>query len=512
MLFVMADKLMHGMIIGVYVVRYGSSLPLDVFTMRVLMADLVDDQNSWKWPMAWHDLYPVLNDLEPPILEPDIADRLIWKDRHGNRMHFSSGEVSDNIRRRGHVVPWVDFVWFSQWIPRHSFHMWLVIKNKLKTQDRMCVWDADSETNLNLMCCPLCRYDKDSRDHLFFHCSFALKVWNLVKDMAYMENVGPNWASVMDWIQQHASSKSAEIIVSKLVVTASAYFVWQERNNRLFTQSQRTASMIANIVLHTVRLKLMSFRMGRNTKNPLMLERWKTQVVDLLVPYQRGGKIGLFGGAGVGKTVLIMELINNVAKAHGGFSVFADVGERTREGNDLYREMMESGVIKLGDKQSESKCALVYGQMNEPPGARARVEHTALTVAEHFRDAEGQDVLLLIDNIFRFTQAHSEVRKLLGRIPSAVGYQPTLASDLGGLQERITTTKKGSITSVVLADDSTVPPPTITFAHLDATTVLSRQISKLGIYPAVDPLDSTSRMLSPHILGEDHYNTARGVQ
>ncbi|KAG0463009.1 hypothetical protein HPP92_021485 [Vanilla planifolia] len=208
------------------------------------------------------------------------------------------------------------------------------------------------------------------------------------------------------------------------------------------------------------------------------------KVVDLLAPYQRGGKIGLFGGAGVGKTVLIMELINNVAKAHGGFSVFAGVGERTREGNDLYREMIESGVIKLGDKQSESKCALVYGQMNEPPGARARVGLTGLTVAEYFRDAEGQDVLLFIDNIFRFTQANSEVSALLGRIPSAVGYQPTLATDLGGLQE----------------------------PHLDATTVLSRQISELGIYPAVDPLDSTSRMLSPHVLGEDHYNTARGVQ
>ncbi|CAN1297037.1 ATP synthase subunit beta, mitochondrial [Linum perenne] len=237
------------------------------------------------------------------------------------------------------------------------------------------------------------------------------------------------------------------------------------------------------------------------------------KVVDLLAPYQRGGKIGLFGGAGVGKTVLIMELINNVAKAH---AVFAGVGERTREGNDLYREMIESGVIKLGDKQADSKCALVYGQMNEPPGARARVGLTGLTVAEHFRDAEGQDVLLFVDNIFRFTQANSEVSALLGRIPSAVGYQPTLATDLGGLQERITTTKKGSITSVqaiyVPADDLTDPAPATTFAHLDATTVLSRQISELGIYPAVDPLDSTSRMLSPHILGEDHYGTARGVQ
>ncbi|CAI5481225.1 unnamed protein product [Closterium sp. Yama58-4] len=240
------------------------------------------------------------------------------------------------------------------------------------------------------------------------------------------------------------------------------------------------------------------------------------KVVDLLAPYQRGGKIGLFGGAGVGKTVLIMELINNIAKAHGGFSVFAGVGERTREGNDLYKEMIESGVIKLGDKQLESKCALVYGQMNEPPGARARVGLTGLTVAEHFRDYEGQDVLFFVDNIFRFTQANSEVSALLGRIPSAVGYQPTLATDLGGLQERITTTKKGSITSVqaiyVPADDLTDPAPATTFAHLDATTVLSRQISELGIYPAVDPLDSSSRMLSPSILGMEHYNCARGVQ
>ncbi|KAK9829701.1 hypothetical protein WJX72_007433 [[Myrmecia] bisecta] len=240
------------------------------------------------------------------------------------------------------------------------------------------------------------------------------------------------------------------------------------------------------------------------------------KVVDLLAPYQRGGKIGLFGGAGVGKTVLIMELINNVAKGHGGFSVFAGVGERTREGNDLYKEMIESGVIKLGDKQMESKCTLVYGQMNEPPGARARVALTGLTVAEFFRDNEGQDVLLFVDNIFRFTQANSEVSALLGRIPSAVGYQPTLATDLGTLQERITTTKKGSITSVqaiyVPADDLTDPAPATTFAHLDATTVLSRAISELGIYPAVDPLDSTSRMLDARIIGQEHYDTARGVQ
>jgi F-type H+-transporting ATPase subunit beta len=240
------------------------------------------------------------------------------------------------------------------------------------------------------------------------------------------------------------------------------------------------------------------------------------KVVDLLAPYQRGGKIGLFGGAGVGKTVLIMELINNVAKGHGGFSVFAGVGERTREGNDLYREMIESGVIKTGDKASESKCTLVYGQMNEPPGARARVALTGLTVAEYFRDQEGQDVLLFIDNIFRFTQANSEVSALLGRIPSAVGYQPTLSTDLGGLQERITTTTKGSITSVqaiyVPADDLTDPAPATTFAHLDATTVLSRSIAELGIYPAVDPLDSTSRMLNARIIGQEHYDCARAVQ
>ncbi|KAF0852911.1 mitochondrial Complex V (CV) F1Fo ATP synthase F1 subunit beta Atp2/AtpD [Andalucia godoyi] len=238
------------------------------------------------------------------------------------------------------------------------------------------------------------------------------------------------------------------------------------------------------------------------------------KVVDLLAPYARGGKIGLFGGAGVGKTVVIMELINNIAKKHGGFSVFGGVGERTREGNDLYREMIESGVIKLDNDQS--KAALVYGQMNEPPGARARVGLTALTVAEYFRDQENQDVLLFVDNIFRFTQANSEVSALLGRIPSAVGYQPTLATDLGGLQERITTTKKGSITSVqaiyVPADDLTDPAPATTFSHLDATTVLSRQIAELGIYPAVDPLDSTSRMMDPRIIGQEHYDVARGVQ
>jgi len=238
------------------------------------------------------------------------------------------------------------------------------------------------------------------------------------------------------------------------------------------------------------------------------------KVVDLLAPYAKGGKIGLFGGAGVGKTVIIMELINNIAKAHGGFSVFAGVGERTREGNDLYHEMIESGVIKPDGEGS--KAALVYGQMNEPPGARSRVGLTGLTVAEYFRDQEGQDVLFFVDNIFRFTQAGSEVSALLGRIPSAVGYQPTLATDMGNLQERITTTNKGSITSVqaiyVPADDLTDPAPATSFAHLDATTVLSRQIAELGIYPAVDPLDSTSRILDPRIVGDEHYRVAREVQ
>ncbi len=238
------------------------------------------------------------------------------------------------------------------------------------------------------------------------------------------------------------------------------------------------------------------------------------KVIDLLAPYAKGGKIGLFGGAGVGKTVIIMELINNIAKAHGGYSVFAGVGERTREGNDLYHEMVDSQVIDL--EGGESKAALIYGQMNEPPGARARVGLTGLTVAEYFRDQEGQDVLFFVDNIFRFTQAGSEVSALLGRIPSAVGYQPTLATDMGTLQERITTTNKGSITSVqaiyVPADDLTDPAPATSFSHLDATTVLNRQIAELGIYPAVDPLDSTSRMLDPRIVGDEHYAVARRVQ
>jgi F-type H+-transporting ATPase subunit beta len=241
------------------------------------------------------------------------------------------------------------------------------------------------------------------------------------------------------------------------------------------------------------------------------------KVVDLLAPYLKGGKTGLFGGAGVGKTVLIQELINNIAKAHGGVSVFAGVGERTREGNDLYHEMIDAGVIKLGDNTTEgSKVALVYGQMNEPPGARARVALSGLSLAEYFRDEEGQDVLFFVDNIFRFTQAGAEVSALLGRIPSAVGYQPTLATDMGTLQERITSTKKGSITSVqaiyVPADDLTDPAPATSFAHLDATTVLNRAISEKGIYPAVDPLDSTSRSLDPRVVGEEHYQVARDVQ
>lgn len=239
------------------------------------------------------------------------------------------------------------------------------------------------------------------------------------------------------------------------------------------------------------------------------------KVVDLLCPYSKGGKIGLFGGAGVGKTVTIMELINNIAKGHGGVSVFAGVGERTREGNDLYHEMVESGVIVPGDSE-KSKAALVYGQMNEPPGARARVALSGLTMAEYFRDEEGQDVLFFMDNVFRFTQAGAEVSALLGRIPSAVGYQPTLSTDMGTLQERITSTNKGSITSVqavyVPADDLTDPAPATTFAHLDATTVLSRQIAELGIYPAVDPLDSTSRILDPRVVGDDHYSIANRVQ
>merc|ERR1719364_92351 len=263
-----------------------------------------------------------------------------------------------------------------------------------------------------------------------------------------------------------------------------------------------------------------------HTSPPLFTEQGKSQeilvtgikVIDLLAPYAKGGKIGLFGGAGVGKTVVIMELINNIATNHGGYSVFAGVGERTREGNDLYHEMIEGGVIKIGEGHDTtgSKAALVYAQMNEPPGARARVALTGLTIAEYFRDEEGQDVLFFVDNIFRFTQAGAEVSALLGRIPSAVGYQPTLATDMGGLQERITSTTKGSITSVqavyVPADDLTDPAPATAFSHLDATTVLSRPIAELGIYPAVDPLDATSRQLDPLVIGQEHYDVARATQ
>ncbi len=253
------------------------------------------------------------------------------------------------------------------------------------------------------------------------------------------------------------------------------------------------------------------------TDQNVKIEAFETgiKVIDLLAPYLRGGKIGLFGGAGVGKTVLLMELVNNVAKARGGFSVFAGVGERTREGNDLYHEMIESGVINKDDL-SKSQCVLVYGQMNEPPGARARVALSALAIAEYFRDEENRDMLLFIDNIFRFTQAGSEVSALLGRIPSAVGYQPTLSTEMGELQERITSTKNGAITSVqaiyVPADDLTDPAPATAFAHLDATTVLSRKLTEIGIYPAVDPLDSTSRILDPLVVGQEHYDTARSVQ
>merc|ERR1711983_515831 len=294
-----------------------------------------------------------------------------------------------------------------------------------------------------------------------------------------------------------------------------------------------TLGRIINVIGEPVDEKGPIFEDGKGTFSPLhrpapsFVEQGKTQeilvtgikVVDLLAPYAKGGKIGLFGGAGVGKTVVIMELINNIAMNHGGYSVFAGVGERTREGNDLYHEMIEGGVIKINPDTGStagSKAALVYGQMNEPPGARARVALTGLAIAEYFRDEEGQDVLLFIDNIFRFTQAGSEVSALLGRIPSAVGYQPTLATDMGSMQERITTTKKGSITSVqaiyVPADDLTDPAPATTFAHLDATTVLSRGVAERGIYPAVDPLDSTSRIMDPNVIGAEPYGVARDVQ
>jgi len=294
-----------------------------------------------------------------------------------------------------------------------------------------------------------------------------------------------------------------------------------------------TLGRIINVIGEPVDEKGPIFTKGVERYSPLhrsapaFIEQGKTQeilvtgikVVDLLAPYAKGGKIGLFGGAGVGKTVVVQELINNVAMNHGGYSVFTGVGERTREGNDLYYEMIEGGVIKIDEKTGStdgSKVAIVLGQMNEPPGARARVALTGLAIAEYFRDEEGQDVLLFVDNIFRFTQAGSEVSALLGRIPSAVGYQPTLATDMGGLQERITSTAKGSITSVqavyVPADDLTDPAPATTFAHLDATTVLSRSIAELGIYPAVDPLDSTSRMLDPRVIGKEHYEVARATQ
>ncbi|KAI3827752.1 hypothetical protein L1987_01835 [Smallanthus sonchifolius] len=251
------------------------------FSMQSTVSDIVDDLGSWKWPTAWNDLFPILNNLDPPNFDHNVGDKLFWKDNQGNQRHFSSGEVWNNIRLRGEEVSWEDLVWFGQCIPRHSFHMWLVIKNKLKTQDRMGVWDAGSATNLNLMCCPLCRYDKDSRDHLFFQCPFASQVWNEVKDFAYMERVNASWKSIMASLEQYSRSKSAQNVVRKMVVAASTYFIWQERNNRLFSENKRSSSMIANVILHTVRLKLMSFKVGRNTKNPLMLEKWKTQVKTL---------------------------------------------------------------------------------------------------------------------------------------------------------------------------------------------------------------------------------------
>ncbi|KAJ0463265.1 putative reverse transcriptase zinc-binding domain-containing protein [Helianthus annuus] len=250
------------------------------FSMSSTVSDIVDELGAWKWPIVWFDLYPVLNNLGPPNLEQNARDKLFWKDNQGYQQQFSSSEVWNSIRNRANVVAWMELVWFGQCIPRHSFHLWLVIKNKLKTQDRMGVWEAGSATNLNLMCCPLCRHDKDSHDHLFFLCPFAMQVWNQVKDMAYMENVNASWISIMDWLEQNACSKSAQSIVSKMVVAASTYFIWQERNNRLFSQRQRSAAMIANVILHTVRLKLLSFKVGRNSKNPLTLDRWKTQVVN----------------------------------------------------------------------------------------------------------------------------------------------------------------------------------------------------------------------------------------
>ncbi|XP_021993252.1 uncharacterized protein LOC110889984 [Helianthus annuus] len=251
------------------------------FTMQTSVVDLIDNQNGWKWPIAWFDLYPVLNTLTAPLFVQNVPDKLVWKDRQANFSYFSAREAWESIRVRGAELHWVNLVWFSQCIPRHSFHLWLVIKNKLKIQDRMGIWDAGSATNLNLMCCPLCKHGKDSRDHLFFRCSYALQVWNRVKDMAYMDSIDANWESIIDWLSQHATNNSARSVVSKLVVAASSYFIRQERNNRLFSTNQRNATMIANIILHTVRLKLMTFKAGRGLKHPLMLERWKFQVKDL---------------------------------------------------------------------------------------------------------------------------------------------------------------------------------------------------------------------------------------
>ncbi|XP_022032476.1 uncharacterized protein LOC110933568 [Helianthus annuus] len=246
--------------------------------MQTTVFDLVDDQNMWRWSSAWFDLYPVVINLPPSTLDQNRGENLVWKDSQSNNTHFSSGWVWNNIRRCDQEVPWVDLVWFAQCIPRHSFHLWLVIKNKLKTQDRMGIWDMGSATNLNLMCCPLCRYNKDSRDHLIFECPFAMQVWNKVKDIAYMDSVDASWASIMAWFEQRASSKSSKTIVSKLVVAAAAYFVWQERNNRLFSQNHQPSSKIADIVLQTVRFKLMTFRARRRSKNPFQLERWKMQM------------------------------------------------------------------------------------------------------------------------------------------------------------------------------------------------------------------------------------------
>ncbi|XP_022042313.1 uncharacterized protein LOC110944979 [Helianthus annuus] len=252
------------------------------FNMQSSVADLVGSLNEWIWPDTWFQLYPVLTNFIPPALNQN-SDKLIWKDGQHMQKEFSASEVWDNIRSRGEEVNWAELVWFSQCIPRHSFHMWLVIKNKLKTQDRMRIWDAGSATNLNLMCCPLCRKGKDSRDHLFFQCAYGEQVWNMVKTMAYMDVVDANWDSIMTWFSQHRSSKSPEVLVGKMVVAASTYFIWQERNNRLFTPNQRKAALLADIVLHTVRMKLMTFKAGKGSKNPLVLERWKFQVKSMSI-------------------------------------------------------------------------------------------------------------------------------------------------------------------------------------------------------------------------------------